>query len=231
MNRTFAVLSFFLLLIAACSKREAPEFFDFEHKYSLRLYEVRVLDSEGVNAALEVKSIDCGGQVLDDRLEVCVAHRQPALFAKFRNQTDETITLPFNEATYTDEEGTVHQVGHSSIGGDGGAYRGSDIRHSKEARLPLSISPRGTAVQSIFLPNKIYMVQAEPLIDVMFHEPLIPGSLRGESAMEMEKRVDRIAAAKLPVRLKLPVQVKGSRYEYTLAFLLQKRWPTQESAK
>jgi hypothetical protein len=119
-------------------------------------------------------------------------------------------------ARYIDESGKAHEVYAQPRGvlPDDPA----SLRPPPPERLPPGGNLRPTVVP-IF---KQYLVKTGRGEATPYSEPLLPATLRGKSEAQTKMYLDDLAERRVPVKLLLPVEMKGLRSDYIFTFIVQR---------
>ena len=133
------------------------------------------------------------------------------------NKSSRSIRLLWPEARYLDEKGVRHELFRQPMGA---LPPPSEMRISK----PVTVEAGGRVHDVIAPIYKSYLVASGCKDLVPYREPLIPTKLDDKNEHQMKVYVDDLARRQVPVRLLLPIEIEGMRYDYTFTFVLKDRW-------
>lgn len=191
-----------------------PVYHDFGTDYSCRLM---IVEERGAGRQRHLKvlaRVDTkGDQFSGDRLAGFASVPGYGFWLDVTNKGQKSIRLLWPRARYIDEVGHAHTVYHYVIGD----RPPSDVLTPGP---PTELARQAMTRQVISPGYKTYMIE-EGGEDHVFEEPLVPTTLKGRTAAQMKAYVDDLAKRQVPVKLMLPVEIDGVRYDYTFTFLLK----------
>jgi len=134
------------------------------------------------------------------------------------NRTGKPIRMVWPEARYIDEKGSIHEV----FSQERGAL--PDDRENLRSP-PAQLVASGGRIRPTIVPiYKQYLVASRCRDLFPYSEPLIPTKLSDKDEQQMKAYVDDLARRQVPVKLLLPIEIDGKRYDYTFTFVLKDRW-------
>ena len=198
------------------SSRAIPTFYDFGTDYSFRLSAVNESGIDGLSHLRVFERVDTRGDRIDgERIAGFASVPGYGFWLDVTNKTGKPIRLLWTDARYIDEVGQRHTVYHYVIG----ERPPSDLL---TPGAPTELAPGATTRQVVSPGYKTYMIE-EGGEEHVFEEPLVPTTLKGRAPEQMKAHVDDLARRKIPVKLLLPMDIDGKRYEYIFTFGLKPR--------
>lgn len=209
-------LNFFLLnAIACCDQTTLPETPSFwlhiGEGYFPALSSITSSESAASIASVERHTAKFSSSSLDGALRI----QRYGFWLDLTNRSEERITLLWPEARYVDELGQAHEVFQQPRGAL------PDNRNALATTPPVVLSPEEQLRPTIVPLYKQYQVSYGCRGELPYSEPLIPTNLRELSEEEAKTRVDEIYREQIPVKLILPVEVGGQRYDYVFSITLK----------
>lgn len=152
-----------------------------------------------------------------------ISSQDYGFWLELTNNTSTPVRLLWPDAQYVDEFGRAHGIYHYS--------NSVEPPNDVQAPQPPTVIPPGVLQKEIIAPGyKTYMVGSCREAYV-FREPLVPTNLsdlrRFPHDASVKAYVDDVAKRQVPVRLILPVEIEGKRYDYTFTFVLRDRTAAQ----
>jgi hypothetical protein len=131
------------------------------------------------------------------------------------NKNGESIRLLWPEARYVDELGKAHTVYAEQRGAL------PDERDKLQPPPVEFIEAGGRSRPTVVPVYKQYLVASGCRNLYPYSEPLIPTRLDDKNEQQMKAYVDDLARRQVPVKLFLPIEIDGERYDYTFTFVLK----------
>lgn len=218
--RTAALYVFLLLLISACCgrgvKRVQPHWLRVLDRYDQPLAGV---ERSGTTGNTQVKLISFPGSQQrcfeGQELEGCERTQEYGFWLDLKNRGAGPVQLLWPQARYVDELGKKHEVyaperGDLTVDVAQVHVMQTDTLKPGERRRP--------TIMPIY---KQYMVGCRHA--ELFSEPLVPSRLDDKNELATRRYVEDLAKRQVPVKLFLPIEIKGIRYEYSFTFVLRPR--------
>lgn len=216
-SASYAALA--LLLSCGRSHKRMPQYYDFGHAYSLRIAAVTVQSRKGNVELIKVTPrVDVHGEHFESKSLNGYGNSPGAsLWLELTNKTNQPVRVLWPDVRYFDEKGEAHEVYWRR--------RSLPLDPKKiDASTPTVLNPNETLRPTIQPTYKTYDVQYNTEESGEFSEPLVPTKLEGMSEQQMKAYVDDLAKRQVPVKLVLPIEIEGKRYDYTFTFVLKPRW-------
>lgn len=220
----FSLLLITWLLVNACCDRHArriqPFWLRVPDPYSLSLEAAERVHEHSVLEQIRFQPIrDQRGNCADEtEMLVCISNVNYGFWLDVTNKAGNPIRLLWPETRYVDEAGKPHEV----YAQERGAL--PDERDKLKLPPPQPVNP-GQRVRPTVVPiYKQYMVASGCSNLYPYSEPLIPSRLGDKNEQQMKAYVDDLAKRHVPVKLVLPIEIDGARYDYTFTFVLKDRW-------
>ncbi|MGH9458890.1 MAG: hypothetical protein ACRD2J_14750 [Thermoanaerobaculia bacterium] len=136
-----------------------------------------------------------------------------------KNNNESPVRVLWPAARYLDEAGTAHAVYAQPM---------DPLPAPDEMRKGTAPTQLGTGERLDYVVAPIYkasVIQYDFYERGPFHAPLIPTDLmnlqRFPDEAAIEGYMENLAERQVPVRLLLPIEVDGTRYEYALTFIVR----------
>jgi hypothetical protein len=218
-----SLLLLILLLSGCCdrnTRRIQPHWLRAEEPYELVPVQLSRIVSGTVTEPLEISvGKDTRGDPFNGKEIVgFVVAQNYGFWLDLTNKGGESIRLLWPEARYVDELGTGRTVYAQR--------RGALPDERDKLRPPPAelIEPGGRSRPTVVPIYKQYLVASGCRDLYPYSEPLVPTRLDDKNEKQMKAYVDDLARRQVPVKLFLPIEIDGKRYEYTFAFVLKDRW-------
>ena len=218
--RTAALSLFLSLLASACCdrgvKRIQPHWLRVLEQYDQPLASAERRGATG-NAQLKLISFPGSQQRCfeSQELDGCERTQEYGFWLDLKNKGDKTVLLLWPQARFVDELGKTHEV-YAPERGD----LTVDIRQVHVSRTD-TLEPGARRRPTIIPIYKQYMVGCKD--PELFSEPLVPTRLDDKDEIATKHYVEDLAKRQVPVKLLLPIEIEGIRYEYTFTFVLRPR--------
>jgi len=208
-----------VLLLGACCDRSTktiqPHWLRAMKNYELVASQL----NRGVQAvALEPVPLSRERCIKDLGIDGCIRDQRYGFWLDLTNESGKPIRLLWPEARYIDEKGGGHEV----FAQERGAL--PDDRDNLHAPPPEVVAPAGRTRPTVVPIYKQYLVASGCKDLYPYSEPLIPTRLDDKNEQQMKAYVDDLAKRQVPVKLLLPIEIDGKRYDYTFTFVLKDRW-------
>src|SRR5581483_3887743 len=200
-----------LMSMAACNRsvRHWQPYYSFGKDYLLypalierrAAYETEIVtfERQGINASMSDSGV------------VSTASAQSADFWLEVTNTNKTaICVLWPEARYIDEVGQAHLLFWRS------ASLPLDARKI-EATTPTVLLPNQTLKATIQPVYKTYDVRYNRYESGEFSEPLVPTKFDHMTQQQVKAYIDDLARRQVPIKLLLPIEIRGVRFDYTFS--------------
>jgi len=151
-------------------------------------------------------------------MRVCISNVNYGFWLDLTNKAGESIRVLWPMARYVDELGAAHTLYAQQRGA-------LPDERDKLRPPPVEIIEAGARSRPTVVPiYKQYLVASGCRDLYPYSEPLVPTRLDDKNEQQMKAYVDDLAKRQIPVKLLLPFEIDGKRYDYTFAFVLKDRW-------
>ncbi len=196
------------------SKRLQPHWLRTTENRYLALANVLAADKQVPVASSELSVSWLDHQTFD--LEIGTQHY--GFWLDLTNKSDRPIRLLWPDARYVDEKG----VEHTLFAQERGAL--PDDRAHLMPPPPQGVAPSQRVRPTVVPIYKQYLVASGCRDLYPYSEPLIPTRLDDKNEQQLKAYVDDLAKRQVPVKLVLPIEIDGKRYDYAFTFVLKRRW-------
>lgn len=162
-----------------------------------------LVDNEYLLSTIEnnVKNVEVSASrntYSDDIIDVAMSFGDESISFTMVNNSNSSIKILWDDAAYMDQYGDAHRIIHTGV----------RLVDKEKAQVP-SIIPRGAKLNDGVVPANLVNLIAGNWV----YEPL--SKLR---MFDSRKEADEAVSNFNPVRLLLPIETNGVRYEYTYTF-------------
>ena len=217
---TISIAVLAALLSSACCNRELPGrptwYLGIMTDYHITPKTLERRDSDDTSTYFDIQrgSSTEGDPFSTDVFDGFVVGQSYGFWLDVKNSSQRPLVLLWPEARYVDELGEEHEVYQQPRGAL------PDDRSALTTTPPQKLGPGGQVRPTIVPLYKQYQIGFQCRDELPYSEPLIPTDLRSLAREEAEARVQRIFEKQMPVKLVLPVEVEGERYDYIFSFTL-----------
>lgn len=222
MRPIFVMLVMWLGANACCDRegrRIQPHWLRVPDPYSLSLETAqRVQSGMTVEKILFAPIRDQRGNCLERaEMSICISNVNYGFWLDLTNKSGKPMRILWPAARYVDELGNGHELFRQPM-------NPLPSPEAMKPSAPVTVSPGGHINDIIAPIYKSYMVAFGCREYTSYREPLVPTRLDDKNEQQMKTYVDDLAKRQVPVKLMLPIEIDGQRYDYTFTFVLKPRW-------